>query len=356
MILSGCGDETNHITNYIVDNSLSDPNVQPKIVFTKPANGAVGPFANYDRYDNQPNPKFTIQLNKLINILEIGPDAITLTTDDFVYPIDLYGYSDGDLDGDPNLRHILLFRSSGYKYLANKEYTVTVDTILEDIHGYRLSEPYIFSFIPEPEFRVYYGYPTYDDVSPFWFNIYIDFNSQVDITIFDKLNISPPIEGEWLVYSWDSTSAEYISDDTLMYDTEYTISVAADARDVNGLLIKEPYQFSFKTEPFEVRLSGYSGHIGPGGFNVYNNFRFEFNGYVDTSTVRQAFSVNPSLSFDIIFEYSGSGQYDGFRIMFDEYQMQPSTTYTMKVDSTVRSVSGVYIKEPYFYSFKTGAL
>lgn len=359
MMLGGC-EEKNYITNYFVENSLTDPEVQPRIVFTRPSDGAIGPFSDYDPYENRPYPRFTIQLNKLVDVSEMRSDAVTLKVDGLTLPIILSSNSPGadNLQGDPNLRHILTYEASGYKYGAKKTYTVIVDTTLEDIHGYTLKQPYIFSFIPEPEFRVYYGIPTSEDVDPI--NpptIWVDFNSALNSSIFSKIEITPPIEGEWSLFDfytiWDSTVAQYSSNDTLEYDTEYTVSVAADARDANGWLIKQPYQFSFRTSPFKVHLSSYSIGPGSGGFTVYNDFRFYFNGLVDTSTVKPAFSVTPSLPYDITFIPSGY-EGSGFHVHFQDAYMQPRTTYKMTLDTTVRTVGGVYMKNPYSYSFITG--
>jgi len=370
IIIGGCKDTpTGPVTNnYYATDQSSDPNVKPTVVFTNPSNGAIGPFTNYDLYNTPSSPQITIQFNKFINILNLNSNSIRLRTADTSYSLTLsdyyYNYSSGYLG--PFLRNILIF-NVGYKYLANKIYTVTVDTTFTDVHGNRLSSPYIFSYTPEPHFRVYSAYPSTiynpDGINPGSFSpMTIDLNSKVNSSFFSKLQIFPSINGIWVFnpYSnsfntYDSTRVYFTSSDTLAFDTKYTVSVAGSAQDVNGLLINAPYQFSFTTQPFQVYLSSYSSYTGPGGFTVPSNLDFIFNGFIDTSTVRSSISISPSISFDLTFSYSYSGGYRDVYVNPNVEQMQRSTTYKITISNTVRSRKGTYLKNPYSYTFTTGS-
>lgn len=57
------------INNYYLPDSLTNPNVQPRVVFTNPANNAVGPFVNYNRtsdfYNITANPQKRFNLTNL---------------------------------------------------------------------------------------------------------------------------------------------------------------------------------------------------------------------------------------------------------------------------------------------------
>jgi hypothetical protein len=367
IIFTGCKDSaTNPVTNnyYYEGDSLSDPHVMPKVIFTNPANGAVGPFINYDLYNTPQGPQITIQFNKLINIINFNSNSIRLSTQDASYYLTFADYSYSDGYANPSLRNILIFRVS-QKYLANKVYTVTVDTTLSDVHGYRLNSPYVFSYTPEPQFRVYSGSPSSlssssNGINPGSFSpITIDLNSKVDTPFFSKIQISPSVNGKWVFtpYSYstsDSTTVYFTSTDTLLFDTKYTISVAGNAKDANGLIINAPYQFSFTTQPFQVILNGWSSYTGPGGFAVPTNLDFSFNGLIDTSTVRSSISITPYLSFDLSFNYSGSN-YQYVYVNPNVQQMQRNTTYTITINNTVRSIKGVYLKNPYSYSITTGS-
>jgi hypothetical protein len=365
LFLIGCREtptDTINNTYYVIDDSLSNPDVMPEVVFTNPADGAVGPFNTYENDGYPDNPLVTIQFNKLINVLNLPSTTITLKFDDTYIPLSLSDYyynGEGYQYLEPMLRYILIFEIHS-KYRAYQSYTVTVDTTLTDVHGNRFSEPYIFTFTPEPNFRVYEGYPDYIGVGTQWFdNITINFNSSVDSTIFEKIQISPPIDGQWQLgyyysyhYPIDSTIVRHITRDTLLFDTEYTISVAGDAHDAQGHVINAPYQFSFTTEPFRVEGYSYSTNTSPEGFSYPYYIHFYFNGPLDTSTVRTAINVTPTLPFTISYYY-GSDEYSSFYIYLQPDQMQANTLYKITLNTTIRSQNGAYMKGPFIFSFNT---
>lgn len=348
--ISGC-DESPIENNYYYTgvDSLSDPNTIPRVVFTNPANGSYGPFGNIDPTQYSGPQQITIQFNKLLNIKNIGPNSIILRTDDADYPLSL-------IDGYGTIfNHILVFNVHE-RYLATKSYTLIIDTTLTDIHGNKLSTPHIVSFIPEPKFRLFHIFPSSNDIEPSSISsLYLYFNSKINTTIFSSFSITPNIDGNWTLgdsyYYNDSLSAYYNLTDTLAFNTNYTISISSNAKDYNGLPIDKSYQYSFKTAPFRVRINSYSGYMGPGGFYVYNNFYFNFNGNVDTSTVRNSISVTPQISFDLSFPYGINSNY--VNINFNDTQFQRNTKYTIYFSSNIRSNKGDILEE-YNYSFSTG--
>jgi hypothetical protein len=350
IILYGCKESPTENTYYVTAiDSLSNPSTMPRVIFTNPANGAIGPFGNTDPTLYSSNPQITIQFNKLINIKNIAGNAITLKADSSYNYLRL---SDGYND---IFNNILVFNSDS-RYLAAKTYILTIDTTLTDIHGYKLSKPQIVSFIPEPKFRVYSVSPLLDGVEPLSHSqISLSFNSKVDKTIFSNISITPAIKGDWSMgeyyYSSDSLYIYYDLADTLAYNKKYTISVSSNAKDHNGLQIDKPYQFSFITSPFNVRLSSYSSSNGPGGFSVPNNFSFNFNAIVDTSTLRKSISVSPQISYNLSYSYGSNSNY--IYINFKAEEFQRNTKYTIYFSSTIKSKGGDYL-EPYSYSFTTG--
>lgn len=348
--ISGCDESPIENNYYYTDvDSLSDPNTIPRVVFTNPANGSYGPFGNIDPTLYSGPQQITIQFNKLLNIKNIGPNSIILRTDDVDYPLSL-------IDGYGTIfNHILVFNVHD-RYLASKTYTLIIDTTLADIHGNKLSTPHIVSFIPEPKFRLFRIYPSSIDIEPSSISsLYLYFNSKIITTIFSSFSITPNIDGNWTLgdsyYYNDSLSAYYNLTDTLAFNTNYTISISSNAKDYNGLPIDKSYQYSFKTVPFRVRINSYSGYMGPGGFYVYNNFYFNFNGNVDTSTVRNSISVTPQISYDLSFPYGTNSNH--VNIDFNDTQFQRNTKYTIYFSSNIRSSKGDILEE-YTYSFSTG--
>lgn len=349
--LSGCDQAPIENNYYYTDtDSLSNPNTIPRVIFTNPADGSYGPFGNIDPTKYSGYQQITIQFNKLLNINNIKSNSITLKTDDTDHYLSLInGYSGA-------FSNILVYNVQE-QYSASKTYTLTIDTTLTDIHGKKLSAPHIISFVPEPKFRLFYIYPSSDEIEPLNISsLYLVFNSKVDTDIFSSLSISPQIEGYWTLnesyyYYGDSLTAFYKITDTLAFNTNYTISISSNAKDYVGLPIDKTYQYSFKTAPFRVRLNSYSGRTGPQGFYIYDNFSFSFNGNVDITTVKNSISVSPQISFDVTIPYGTSSNY--VNINFNDAEFQRNTKYTIYFDSSIKSSHGDAL-EPYSYSFSTG--
>lgn len=336
---SSCEDKiTENNYYYPVEDSLDNPNVDLRIIHTFPENGSIGPLVGAQQ--------ITIQFNKLINIKTFDPQSIYLTDGDEYISINLLNNT------SIIFANILAFEIS-QQYLANKTYTLTIDTTLIDIHGKRLKKPYVTSFTPEPEFRFKYWYPTGNDVEPGSFShIFLAFNSKIDSSIFSSFSITPNLEGYWTLndnnYYPDSTQALFKLSNDADFNTTYTVKISASAKDHQGLNIDKPYEFTFTTVPFRIRLQSYSSYTGPGGFYISNNFTFGFNGMVDTSTIRNAFTVTPQISNNLTISYN-----DYVGIQFNDNEFLPNSKYTIKFDSSVKSTKGDPLEE-YTYSFTTG--
>lgn len=350
LYISGCKESpTQNYYNINIVDSLSNPDVNPRVIFTNPADGSSGPYGNTDPTLYSRYPLITIQFNKLINIQNYGVNSISLRTEDGDCPISL------STDYNNYFSNILVFDVQE-RYLASKTYTLVIDSTFTDVHGKKLSKPFTADFVPEPKFRVSYVHPTENDIEPSEvYGISLLFNSKVDETIFNSLSISPNIDGYWSLnsdyYYPDSLSAFFNITDILAYNTEYTITLGANAKDRNGLPIDKSYEFSFKTAPFRVNIYSYSQYIGPEGFSVLNDFYFRFNEAVDTSTVRNSISVSPPISYNIWFPYGGNNYY--LELQFDDQEFQSNTEYTIHFSSTIKSVNGNALEE-YNYVFTTG--
>lgn len=351
LYLTGCKESpTQNYYNINILDSLSNPDVDPRVTFTNPADGSYGPYGSTDPTQYVYYPQITIQFNKLINLGNHGWNCISLRNEDGECPLTLIS------DYLDPFTNILVF-DLHERYMAGKTYTLTIDSSFTDIHGKKLNKTFTAEFVPEPKFRVCYYSPTEDDIDPSQVSgIYLLFNSKIDATIINSLSISPHINGYWTVdpdyYYNDSMSVYFNITDTLGCNAGYTISLAATAKDRSGLPIDKSYQFSFKTSPFRVRMNGYSSYTGPGGFTISNYFNFAFNAFVDTSTVRNSISISPPISHAIWFENYGSGNYY-FILTFDEQEFQSNTKYTIYLPSTIKSTRGEPLEE-YSYSFFTG--
>ena len=363
ILLNGCKNSPTEsvVNNYFYSSdSLTNTSVKPKVTYTVPSDKGIGPFNN-NLGGNPTSPLITIQFNKLINVVDLDAKSVRLTADNVDYYLSLSDYEYQSAYLNPIMRNILIY-AVPFKYLANKTYTVTVDSTLADVDGYRLSVPYVFSFVPEPRFRVYSGSPDYDDVGTIpYSSLSLTLNSNVDSSFFGKIQIAPPIKGRWqysqsnyYATAVDSTVVYCVYQDTLLYDTKYTISVASDAKDANGLVMGTSFQSSFTTVPFELTSWSSLYETGTGGFSFPNDFNFYFDGTLDTSTVRSSIVITPVVTYLLSF-----GSYDATLSMFNlelqNNQIRPNTTYTISLKTTITSKNGTHMKVPFTYPFTTGS-
>lgn len=114
-------------------------------------------------------------------------------------------------------------------------------------------------------------------------------------SVENGFSISPPIAGE---FEWESEYEKYRRfyfepDYNLAASTEHTVSIGTEAQDIFGNLF-EPYSFSFTTGPIEI------DHTDPRDGEFYvstkiQSIRIYFNTFMDQSSIRDAFSIDPSL-------------------------------------------------------------
>jgi hypothetical protein len=213
---------------------LTNPNVKPKVIWTFPSNGQVGPISNL-------GDDILVRFNKLldastvnqsIQITPLHPWFARIDTNDTrVITGDMI---DIDIDADS------LYWNIGQMY------TITILTTLKDIHGNTLQSPYSFSFTPEPYFRVTYVYPRNGSTGVSRYtDIDIEFNSFLNTTIGSVVSISPPVSGSWSSYS---RIYHYFSPSTeLSANTTYVVTVTTAAIDWQGRSLQSAYTFSFKT-------------------------------------------------------------------------------------------------------------
>lgn len=351
--LSGCDEPSEQIINnyYTVSDSLTNPNVALRVVLTNPSNNEVGPFSL-----NSLQPDINIQFNKLLDPSSLEEYHITITEENGS-PQYLYHHN----SYPERFPYILKLESSNLTYKAGKTYKITIDTLLEDIHGRSLDKPFSFTILPEPYFRGFEGHPMGDLIPVFQEYILLAFNSKVSEEIFDKITIDPAIKGKWEYRDFggvpDSVHIWFRINDTLQHETTYNVSLLSGARDAGGLELKDPYSFSFTTQPFAAFEAGIGTGIGSGGFSVVFEVGYQFNGYLDTASVHQHVNVSPEIGYVIEFLNNGitqNGKYNRIVIRFKEKEFTRNTRYTLTVSKGIRSESGAVTKENAIYSFDTG--
>lgn len=362
LLIGGCK-ETIVQTIILGPNDLTNPAIQPRVIFTLPGNNAIGPLDLFSSGDNYNYPHFALRFNKLMNVLSFDPKAITVEGFDRPVRVDLYreffpypwlrktpaipGASSSNYD---DVLAFIISDSLSYPrsiYRVGRSYSITILPGLEDINGNFTSERYQFTYQPEPYFRVTEIYPEEEPggvsiSSP----ISIVFNSHIDNTIFSSLQISPPLQGEWKLSASDSSAVQFQRFEFLPFNSSFTVSVHSGARDVYGNAINRETVSSFSVAPFKVTstspANGASDVEPDGAIDV------GFSGLFDTSTVRQSFVVSPPTAG--VFLQTFGNAYFTFQ---PTGGLIPHITYSVILTNGLHAYDGTPLSSSYTFSFTT---
>jgi hypothetical protein len=216
--------------------ALTDPNIKPKVIWTFPSNGQIGPITDF-------YSRVSIRFNKIL-------DASTIYHSIQLSPSNT-GYARVDtnntLSFTGDIISVGLYSDSSYMWAVGQKYTSIVLTTLKDINGNSLSAPYSFSFTPEPYFRVTYTYPTNGATAVLLTQgIQLEFNNNIDFSTFQSsISVSPVVSGNWILggnnYVYLQMSTQYSP------STVYVVTLGTGMRDAQGRSLSSPFTFSFTT-------------------------------------------------------------------------------------------------------------
>jgi len=236
-------------------------------------------------------------------------------------------------------------------------YTVTLSTAAQDTAGNHLRFPLVFSFRTIRSASSLQGIqtvPSDGDVDVGLIStggIQITFPRNMDPGSTEKaLSMTPDVER---IYIWPEKNRLTIyTGGPFMADTEYTIVIDADARDLDGNPLGEPFSFSFTTAPVSVESTQpRNGELFVSYENPYITLRF--NTYMVKSTVEEAFHISPDVDGSFRWEgKNGSGGKNSITF-FPSKSLAPNTKYTVTLGTEAEDIYGAGLKEPYTFSFIT---
>ncbi len=342
LLLSTCKEK-----DFIPVDLLNDPSVQPEVIYTYPPQNSTGPYDNF-------SSTITIRFNKLMDLTSLQHGVhISSSLGDVKPDTARVSSSTGDV---ASISPIAANAAAPFSWKVNQTYSLQIESSAKDINGNSLNPAFTMTFKPEPNFRVKSMTPSPGSVNvSARALIRLQFNSPVDTSVFSMLTIDPPLSGSWLystsgssILQLDSTSVFFLySGAGMMLGTSYTVSVNSSAHDKSGNRLTGEFNASFTTVPFGITNT----FPGNGNTNVQlrqKGFSVSLNDGVDTSTVRESFQINPQIPG--LFSFS-SDLKEFFYSPLTE--LGANTTYTVTIDTTLRSQSGINLFQAFEYSFTT---
>lgn len=313
--------------------TLTDPNVQPKVIHTIPAANSVGPY---------PQRVYSILLrfNKVMDLLSLrrairfrsegdgvrlDSNNITSSTGDIVlvYPNDEWGYP--------------------IRWKIGSKYFLDIVDGARDINGNTLPA-YSMSMTPEPSFRVVSVWPTEDiDGASTMDEVFVMFNSKVDSAVFSHITLEPRPIGRWVV-TFDSIFAKF-EHLGLSFKTRYQVKIDGGAHDKDGNVISRPGEFSFATSGFRVVQTYPESDLQ--NRPLAEHISLYFSGELDVTSVQSAISITPYSMLSILSGPTSVGisNLDNFN---------PSTRYTIIANTQLRGKDGTPLDSAFTFTFTTG--
>ena len=337
---------TSEIRDYLdnpipsVDNQIEFKTIEPpRVVDTDPDPNEV---------DVLPNALFTIRFNTPMDPNSFFPNMIS-----FQPPVPALPkfVNEGETipPEDPNL---LIIKVSGGLEPATK-YTLTIYKDVTDLSGNPMLADYQFDFTTKSapqivfqSFSPYSPWPEADanDVSVDT-NIAVTFNRAMDTdSVEASFTVDPNISG---TFSWLSGNTRLVfnPDTPLESNTEYEVTIDANARGFDGIPLGVSQIWSFTT----VYVPEYPSVVsvlpaeGETAASIYTNVSITFSLEMDTNSVEDGFTLTDANSNDITGTFQWS--IDSKSFDFDPNALlDPNMTYTAYISSaSAKSDAGFFL-------------
>lgn len=236
-------------------------------------------------------------------------------------------------------------------FSGGTQYQVVVNSGLEGADGAILNEDYVFSFttaLPIVENVTVTNSETAIALDPTFtvnFSQPMDRNTQNGIRL-----IGTNGEAVNLTYQWasDTRSVNVAPVELLQYGRLYDFQVDRTImKTISGTPLAEDYSSSYLTVPYPDILRTEPSN-GEQNAEPFGGFRIYFNAPVDPNTIKDNVIIDPE-PFQIYDEYYYS--YDNsYGIFFD---LEPSTTYTVRILAGIKDIYGSPINEERVITFTT---
>lgn len=326
---------------------LTDPGTKPAVIYTYPPQGSQGPYDNF-------STSVTVRFNKLMDLSSLQRAArFSSTAGNLRTDTSRVASTTGDVASidpvaaDPNLPFL---------WKVGQTYTLRISETAKDLNGNRLSPAFVMTIRPEPSFRVKSMTPSDGSINiKSNRQLRLQFNSYVDTSLFPLITFSPALPGTWLYYysgssvAFDSSLIFFLPNpgSSLSLGTVYTLSITSGAHDRYGNSLAAGFVSSFETAHFGVTSTSPSDgtmDVDPSSKSI----RVYFNDTLDETTVGRSLRIDPATPGTLSYTSNGMTFY-----YYARSNLRPRTKYTVTVDTSLRTRSGIHLAYPYTFSFTT---
>lgn len=195
--------------------------------------------------------------------------------------------------------------------------------------------------------------PTGTDI-PVTTTISVTFNEAMDTASVENAFSFSDGTNTWTISdgsaSWSDNTMIFTPDSELNYNTQYTVTVRTEAKDLAGNTPSSSYTWSFTTiahEPDTIPPTVVSTSLIGKDVEVTNKLTITFSEPMDRTSVENSISVSPDMKISG-FQWDGNN----LTITFSSY-LKPDTEYTVNIGTGAKDSSGNALEEPHVVDFST---
>ncbi len=226
-----------------------------------------------------------------------------------------------------------------------QHYWLTVAAGAPDKNGHRLVNGYTSQFSGTPYELALRSTSTTN--VPLYKTFILTSEQVMDTSTFrSAFHITPTVAGG-MTFTYKKGFMRLRSSVEYAPETDYTIRVDSGLRNADGYRLSKEFALAFRTAAF-----GVTGSIPADqavGVSRTNGMAVYFSARLDTSTIRNSFTSVPPFG-----ELTFSSGAPSFVDVSPGDTLLPYQTYVVTVDTTIRSLSGYAMSQPYTFSFTTG--
>jgi hypothetical protein len=163
-------------------------------------------------------------------------------------------------------------------------------------------------------------------------------------SVQSAFSISPSVAGN---FSWSGNTLTFDPSSSLQFNTIYTVTVAAAAKDAGGTAMADAYSWQFTTVASTNALPTVLTRTPTGtAVSLDSSIAIGFSEAMSQSSAQSAFSISPSVA--------GSFSWSGNTLTFDPTSsLQYNTVYTVTVTTAAKDSDGAGMAAKYTWQFTT---
>ena len=237
---------------------------------------------------------------------------------------------------------VYFFLESEFRAYTN--YSILLSTGARTIYGDTLSFDIGSKFTTEPvKIEAYTPEHGCTYVKPDVL-IYIRFNTAMNrISVEDSFGMIQAANGSFL---WHSNEAFSFRPHTfLATNTQYTVVISPNAKDIYGTSLGVTFTLNFSTEP--LKITNTNPENGATYIRTDTSIGINFNSTVNQTATENAFSISPSVEGSFMWTDLTKFTY------FPNSNLTPNTSYTITINTNCKDSYGKNLSEIYSFNFTT---